>query len=297
MKRLFILDISLALLAGCGMAVLPEAPTTEATTVVTTTEETTTELVITDAKPFTKDDIAAIEANYKTVGDYVKAVPAAWYEVNVWWAMDGEITIKFFDHKPKENSQPFLYLLSRDIIPEYTHNYDDNDNYIGEYEPLAQELPKALLDAKKVEIHYLDFFKVSSAIVPPRGIKIGDNAQKLFDVYPDYRSEDGTILYDITTLYPWAESKWGNTEWEPPDDGIVGWERAPEYGFIGGRIWKESSHHIARFIFMEKPYEWDERSDDYPWASNIYQYHWLLEYTIEENIIQDIIFRISHHPG
>ncbi|MCL2300352.1 MAG: hypothetical protein FWC27_09450 [Firmicutes bacterium] len=186
MKRLALLTLSLLLLAGCGVAEPPEAP---ATTVPPTIAETANEPQKPEAKPFTKDDIAAIEANFKTVGDYVKAAPAAWYRVEIWEAMGGELAVEFYDHAPNEDSEPYLSLLSRDVISGDTA-----------YEPLVQELPNNLLDAKNAEIHRIDFAKAGGAIPPPRGIKIGDPAQKIFEAYPDYRSGDSTVLYDITAI-------------------------------------------------------------------------------------------------
>jgi hypothetical protein len=292
MKRLLALALSLVLLAGCGAVTeAPEAPTTEGTTAAaTTTEAPTTEPVKTDAKPFTQDDISAIEEPFKTVGDYVRAVPAAWYRVDHWDAYGCEIIIEFHDEEPNADSDYILRLKSFDesLCDIVTAEINGTEQ--------KQELPKVLLDAKKVKLEGIDFAKTGTAITPPRGIKVGDLAQKIFDTYPDYRTEDGDVLYDITTLYPWAKPEWGNTEEEPPE-GIVGWEREPEYGFLGGRIWPKDQYYVARFIFMEKPSWWDERSMDQPWTSDIYSYYWRLDYIVEENIIQDIEFVLLCHPG
>ena len=224
MKRLLIISLALTLLLLAGWAgwrwyqgnLDPEVTTIATTTQATTTEApTTTEPQTPDAKPFTKDDIAAIEAQFKTVGDYVKAVPAAWYEVDVWWAVNTEVVIRFYDHKPEEGSRPFLYLMSQDDVPGYTDAYDSDWNYIGEFEWLVQELPKALLDAQKVSIHRIDFAKTGDAITPPRGIKVGDSAQKIFENYPDYRSGSSKVLYDIINLYL-----------RPSRSGVYGTEKA-----------------------------------------------------------------------
>jgi len=297
MRRLFIMLISLLLLAGCGrVAEVPEEPSKDGTTTaVTTTEAPTTEFIEPtipalsyslaakpknpDAKPFTKDDIAAIEANFKTVGDYVKAVPAAWYDVDYWF--HEIIRIGFYDHKPEDQSRPFLILeIHEDIL-----------NFIDKTFLSSQTLPNSLLSAPVAKIAFVNFFEVGDAVLPPRGLKIGDNAQKIFDTYPDYRTGGGDILYDITALYPWAKPEWGNTEWD------FGWTIEPEYGFLGGRIWKKNNYYIARFIFMEKPSWWDERELDLPWTSDTYSYYWKLDYTIEENIVQNIDFVLRYHPN
>jgi len=306
MKRLCILAITLILLTGCGRpAESPEEPTTDETTVVTTTQAPTTERTETtvpaqaysltaqpknpSAKPFTKDDITAIEQNFKTVGDYVRAVPAVWYDVEYWYAVGGGIRIDFYNAKPEDDrSESFLSIFTRDDVPGIT---DVEDVVVF----TAQELPKALLAAENAIIHRVDFAKTGTAISPPRGLAIGDNAQKILEAYPDYRLGDGDILYDITTLYPWAKPEWGNTEWDAPDG--QGWMRAPEYGFLGGRIWKENSYYITRFIFMEKPCWWDERSMDQPWTSDIYSYYWKLDYYVEENTIQGIEYMLLYHPN
>jgi len=284
MKRLSILFISLLLLAGCGRAV--EAPT-EPTAAITTTEAPTTEPIETTlqtpaAKPFTKDDITAIEANFKTVGDYVKAVPAAWYEVNVWWAMDSEIIVKFYNHKPEENSMPFLYLMSLDYVPGYSDSYDENGNCVIEYERLAQKLPKSLLDAKKVEIHSIDFAKTGSAILPPRGIKVGDPAQKIFDSYPDYRTGDSDVLYDITKLYPGSKLEWGVWDGE-------GWGNID---FMGGGIMENG----VGFAYAGQPWDWDDRESDYTWL-NMYNPRYLLTYQTKDDIITGIDYMLLYHPG
>jgi len=290
MKRLCILALSLVSLAGCGTAT--KAP--EAAAAATQAPESTLAYTLAaspknpDAKPFTKDDIAAVEKSFKTVGDYVKAVPAAWYRVDSWAEMDGITTIEFFDQKPKESSRPFLCLHSRDSIPGYT----------GEeaFERLAQELPKALLDARRVEIYGIDFAKTGDAITPPRGIQVGDPAQALFNAYPDYRSRGGDVLYDITVLYPQAQPAWGNTE-SPPPKGIADWERNPFEGFLGGRVWKENGYSVVRFVFMEPPHGWEERQADYPWASDLASRYWRLDYTVEENTVQGIEYVLQYHPG
>jgi len=307
MKRLFALIIALLLLAGCGVAIeVPEEPSMdEAMTVVTTTEETTTEPIEETlpalsyslaaspknpgAKPFTKDDIAAIEANFKTVGDYVKAVPAAWYEVICWNAVEDRVRIRFYDDKPLDNDdRRFLEIATAGFVEAYSNAEDT-------IHKTTQSVPKELL-TETACIIYIDFAKTGSAIPSPRGLMVGDNAQKIFDAYPDYRSGDGTILYDITAIYPWAKPEWGSTMMDTPE-GIVGWERELEYGFLGGRIWNKDNYYVTRFIFMEKPYWWDDREWDSPWASDLYSYHWRLDYTVEENIIQNIEFMLSYHPG
>ena len=303
MKRLFILALSLVLLAACGrLAQAPEEPTTEETTIVTATEAPTTEPIETKpidpaAKPFTKDDIAAIEANFNTVGDYVRAVPAAWYEVICWNAVEDRVRIRFWDHEPIYEEEWCFFEIATGFVEAYSRAEDTIHKTI-------QSVPKDLL-AETARIDYIDFAKTGSAITPPRGIMIGDNAQKIFDVYPDYRIGDGTILYDITAIYPWAKPEWGSTVEELPEESvilegdidIIGWERMLAYDFLGGRIWNKDSYYIARFIYMDKPFWWDEREGDSAWTGDVYSYRWRLDYTIEENTIQGIEFVLSYHPN
>ena len=260
MKRLLALAVSLVLLAGCGTAVPPEAETTieETTILEITIEETTTQAPESiqalaskpknpDAKPFTKGDIDVIESQFKTVGDYVKAAPAAWYKVDHWDAYGCEIFVEFYDHQPNEGSVAFLRLQLRD------ETLCDIIEY--KYTELLQELPKVLLDAEKAAIREIDFAKAGDAITPPRGIKIGGPAQKIFDSYPDYRTGDKAgfypgqdeFLYDITAIYPDAKPEWG--EW----DG-EGWDK---YGFLGGCIMMGYSprppYAVVSFTFMNPP--------------------------------------------
>ena len=281
MKRLFILIISLLLLTACGgVPETPTEPTTEVTTTTITTEEPTTEAPATEpieisaAKPFTKDDIATIETNFKTVGDYVNAVPAAWYKVDHWDAYGCEIFVHFFDHKPNEASQAFLYLQLRD------ETLCDIIEY--KYTELLQELPKVLLDTKKAEIRSIDFAKIGSAITPPRGIKVGDSAQKIFDSYPDYRTGDSDVLYDITKLYPEAKPEWGKWDGE-------GWSNI---NFMGGGIMAGG----VGFSYAEQPWGWDDRESDYTWL-NMYNPRYLLTYQVEYNIITGIEYKLLYHPG
>ena len=311
MKRLCILVLSLILLAGCGR---PAGAPEDGTAAAAATQSPENALPYTlaakpknpDAKPFTKDDIAAVGRGFSSVGAYAKAAPAACYRVENRAETGGMLTIEFFDSWPKDDSRPFLFLRSRDNIQGYTT--EDN------VQKLVQELPKELLDARKVELCSIDFGKANKAgranksnkankdggaievFAPPRGIQIGDPAQALFDAYPDYRSEGGDVLYDITVLYPGAKPAWGNTESEPPK-GIANWERNPFEGFLGGRIWKVDQHDIARFVFMEPPAGWDEREADYPWTSAIDSYYWRLDYTIEENTVKGIEFVLQYQPG
>jgi len=273
MKRLLILGLALALLfCACGTAIEPpEDPAIEATTVVTTTEETTTEPQKTDAKPFTKDDITAIEAQFETVGDYVKAVPAAWYKIDHWDANGCEIYIMFFDH---EDSSPFLRLQTHD---ESLCEILENKSY-----ELTQDQPKILLEAKKVEIRSIDFAEAGNAITPPRGIKVGDPAQKINNEYPDYRVGDSHVLYDITTLYPEAKPEWGKWDGE-------GWSNID---FLGGGIMEGG----VGFTFVNPPWGWDERENDYTWL-NMYNPRYLLTYQVENDFITGIEYRLLYHPG
>jgi len=274
MKRLLILSLSLLLLAGCGRVQSPEKPITEATTLITTTEEAATELIIPDAKPFTKDDITAIEANFNTVGDYVEAVPAKWYKVDHWDAYGSEIFIHFFDHKPKEDSQSFLYLQTRDETPfNKLESISDKP---------ARELSKILLDAQNVKIRSINFAKTGSAITPPRGIKIGDPAQKIFEAYPDYRTGDSNVLYDITTLYPEANPAWGKWDGE-------GWTNID---FLGGGVMENG----VGFTFVEQPWDWANRDSDYTWL-NMYNPRYLLTYQTEHDFVTGINYRLLYHPG
>jgi len=273
MKRLFILIMSLLLLAGCGIAQAPEETTTEETTVATTTEETTTEPNKTDAKPFTKDDITAIEAKFKTVGDYVKAVPAKCYRVGHWDANGCEITIDFYDQGPDMDSDSFLHLLLRDetLCDIIDDSYD-----------LKQKLPVFLLDAENVEIHRIDFGKVGDTIPTPRGINVGDAAQKIYDSYPDYRTGDSNVLYDITTLYPEAKPEWGKWDGE-------GWSNID---FMGGGVMEGG----VGFSYAGQPWSWDEREEDYTWFS-MYNPRYLLTYQIKDDMITGINYMLLYHPG
>ena len=274
MKRLFILAISLLLLAGCGIAQAPEETTTEETTVVTTTEERTTEHQIADAKPFTKDDITAIEAKFKTVGDYVKAVPTAWYRVDHWDAYGCEIIIEFYDQEPNADSWAKLQIRLHDetlcdII---------GDKIYG----VVQEVPEFLLDAEKIEMHRIEFAKVGSAIPTPRGINVGDPAQKIFEAYPDYRTGNSNVLYDITVLYPGAKLEWGVWDGE-------GWSNID---FMGGGIMEGG----VGFTFTEQPWDWDDRGNDYTWL-NMYNPRYLLTYQTQDDIITGIDYMLLYHPG
>jgi len=275
MKRLLILTLSLALLfCACGTVEIPEEATTEETTVVTTTEETTTEPKNLDVKPFTKDDITVIEAKFKTVGDYVKAVPAAWYKIYHYDAYGCEISIEFFDHEPKEGSRPLLRIQT----------FDEALCEALESGPAraVQELPKILPGAQNVEIRSIDFAKAGDAITPPRGIKVGDPAQKIFEAYPDYRTGDSNVLYDITVLYPDAKPEWGKWDGE-------GWSNID---FMGGGIMEGG----VGFTFAGQPWGWDERENDYTWL-NMYNPRYLLTYKIEDDMITGINYMLLYHPG
>jgi hypothetical protein len=251
----------------------PEEPTTDETTVVTTTGETTTEL-IPDAKPFTKDDIAAIETSFKTVGDYVKAVPAKWYMINHQDAYGCEIIIEFYDQEPNADRREYLQIRSHD---------ETLCEKIGDkaFEVL-QEVPEFLLDGKNVEIRLIDFAKPGSGITPPRGIKIGDPAQKIFEAYPDYRTGDSNVLYDITALYPGAKPEWG--KWD--GEGYTNIE------FMGGGIMEDG----VGFTFAGQPWDWDERESDYTWL-NMYNPRYLLTYRTTDDTITGIDYMLLYHPG
>ena len=273
MKRLLLLAISLVLLAGCGTAVALETETIPAET---TAAETTTQAppVMPEAKPFTKDDITAIESKFKTLGDYVEAMPAAWYRVDHWDAYGCEIIIQFFDHEPNEDSDEYLEIRLHD---------EDLCGIMGDevYSP-TQEVPEILLDAEKTEIRSIDFAKAGDTIIPPRGIEIGGPAQKIFDSYPDTRTGDGDVLYDITAIYPEAKVEWG--VW----DG----EGVPTLTYIGGGITQDG----VCFVYTDQPWDWDERESDYTWM-NMYNPRWSLSYTVENDVVTGIEYMLTYHPG
>jgi len=279
MKRLSILFISLLLLAACGRATqAPEEPTTEATTIITTTEAPTTEFIEPkpqnpDALPFTKDDITAIEAQFKTVRDYVKAVPATWYEVDHQDAYGCEIYIRFFDHEPITDSRAFLLLqlLDETLCDIIEYKFDGP----------TQELPKVLLDAKDLVIKSIDFTKTGSAITPPRGIKIGDDTLRIFEAYPNNHPED-YVLYDITAIFPEAKPEWG--KW----DG----EGYSNIDFLGGGIMENG----VGFSYAEQPWGWDDRESDYTWL-NMYNPRYLLTYQVKDDVITGIEYMLLYHPG
>jgi uncharacterized protein YceK len=198
MKRILILAIALLLLAGCGTAIEQptEAPTSvAATTEVTATEEnTTTQASISaDRKPFTKEDVAAMQQGFKNVGDYVKAVPAGRYK---YWVLEDFAYVYFYKNAQisEEGEDAFLCLKTDDAILGYSELGTES----------FETLPDKLL-SPPVRIEFFRFPAAGISITPPRGIKIGDPAQKIFDSYPDLRvpgQED--ILYDIALLYPEA---------------------------------------------------------------------------------------------
>ena len=265
MKRLLLLVISLVLLAGCGTAV---PPSTETTPVETTTQAPP---VMPEAKPFTKDDIAAIESKFKTVGDYVKAVPAAWYRLETWHAMGGELAVEFYDHEPSEDSLPFLFILAHRDVPDFIVSSS-----------CVHTLSPEVLAAREIEIHRIDFAKTGDAIAPPRGIEIGEPAQKIFDSYPDTRTGDGDVLYDITAIHPEAKVEWG--VW----DG----EGVPTLTYIGGGITQDG----VCFVYTDQPWDWDERESDYTWM-NMYNPRWSLSYTVENDVVTGIEYMLTYHPG
>jgi len=277
MKRLFILFILLVLLAGCGRAAqAPEEPTTdEVTTIVTTTEAPiTTEPQTPTALPFTKDDITAIEAQFKTVGDYVKAVPAAWYEIVCWNMVEDAVRIRFYDHKPGGSE----YRPSLEIVIGFVESYSRAEETVLK---ITQVVPEDLL-AETASIEYINFAKTGEAITPLRGIKIGDNAQKIFDEYPDYRIGNSKVLYDITTLYPEANLEWGKWDGE-------GWSNID---FLGGGLMEGG----VGYTFVEPPWGWDDRENDYTWL-NMYNPRYLLTYQATNAVITGIEFMLLYHPG
>ena len=310
MKRLCLLILPLILLAGCTgkPASAPEETAAAA-------QENIPAYTLAaspknpQAKPFTKDDLAFSKRFY-SVGGYAKAAPAECYRVDT-RTEKGAILIEFFDSWPKDDSRPFLTLRSRDTVQGFTA--EDKVRKL-------QELPKELLDAGRAELYSLDFGKANRAgkanrtnksgktnkagetgeapetFAPPRGVKIGDPAQALFDAYPDYRSQGGDVLYDITILYPGAKPAWGNTESEPPK-GITDWERNPFEGFLGGRIWEVDGRKIVRLVYMEQPDQWEGRGADAPWTSDLRLHYWRLDYTIEEETVKGIEFALQYEQA
>lgn len=138
-------------------------------------------------KPFTPEDIDLMEQGFTDVGDYAERIPAWSYKC---WALEEYALIYFF--KSAEAQDAFLCLATDDTIAGYTE---------GDIESFAA-LPDHILSAP-AHLNFIEFPLAGTAITPPRGIKIGDPAQSIFDAYPDHRragQEDR--LYDITHLYP-----------------------------------------------------------------------------------------------
>jgi len=292
MKRIVAMVAALLLLAGCGAVsegpVTKEAATTEAITTEPATTQTTTATAALLPAParnlastaFQKEDIDIMQQSFETVRDYVERFPAKWYYLSV-WGTDGSVHVEFLDHMPQETDEwgrlirrPFLRLESK-FVAGYSYNEDPSVGFM-------QELTEVILDTQ-MHIKGFHFTQANMGLALPRGIDIGDPAQKIFNTYPDHRgSERENALYDITELYPDAMPEWGDWDGE-------GWK---EYGFLGGRVMEDA----VRFIFMEPPWSWDERARDYPWV-NMYNPRWVFSYLVEDEIITGIEFSLSYHPN
>ncbi|MDR3314578.1 MAG: hypothetical protein LBS96_09030 [Oscillospiraceae bacterium] len=258
MKRILVLTLALGLLlSACGTAPVENATSTQA---ATATAPTQAPPGAEPPKPFTDEDISAIEAQFPTIGDYVQRVPALWYQITVWGAASGTIHVDFYDAKPesssgdgawvsREDGHPTLCLDSYDELA----GYSDQGYFVGE---LTQTLPAAMLQLN-AQLAYIDFSRVNLPL--PRGLAIGETAAKLYAAYPDHRTpEQNSVLYDVTELYPNAKPEWGRDETT----------------FLGGRI----NGDQVKFTYI-KP---DDPANPDAYV-NPYGFHWELTYFLGED--------------
>ena len=245
MKRAIALMVALLLLSGCGaVQSAPTEPTTEAT-IEPTTETTTApamEAGTDDRRPFSESDIWRIiprEADGNpfelTVADFVEHVPASWYLVT-WDPEIGYVHVSFYDHKPsddwqnREDDPPFLTIKT---TVENVSGYASNTGH-GIVQ-IVQKLSKALL-ATPANVLDINFAKVDT-ILTPRGIKIGDSVQDIFNEYyggqeeykltdvfhPDYtgsgRITDDCIVYSLSK-YGSEGSSWALT-YHIDENGVI----------------------------------------------------------------------------
>jgi len=169
---------------------------TVTTTAPTTTQPLTAPPIDPNRKPFSEDDLAFAEKNLKSVGNYVKLIPAPWYHAGYFYETD----LRFYDHKPEDNwYDPIVNFAIYSDIPGFT---DANEAGESVYLTSLNYLPKELLAAPVDRIDSIDFSKTGTAIPPPRGIKIGDPASKIFENFPGDRNYP--LLYEMKTLVPYT---------------------------------------------------------------------------------------------
>lgn len=228
MKRMIAATLVLLIFSSCGTTAPPEETTAAATNAMGG-----------ERQFFTRDDAPAPE--FAAVRDYVVRASAPWYLVSYEHHAAGNIRVFFYDGKPGNGEQvPFLELL---LSEPNLHGIEaiTNDGQL-----ITQTLPDFVLDADVLSITRAKISRTGTAVTPPRGIKIGDSIQAIYDNYADYREAyDPLTLYTIAELYPGTPVECGVGEAGSEEDN----------GMIGGRIIDGDNGSRIEFLYMDDPGE------------------------------------------